>query len=159
MCLLCVLDRQVQLERGDPAAQELVNSLQVLEVMAGAMAAELKPLVRLQSVLYCTFMLPFPEVLSLIVIPIASYDPVKYWSWDHKRVCLNKIRTACSMQVEISSASSGLLKRLLHCRQIIKCVLFFSSYWSTYPICSPACSTRTQRCVTWQHAVWECSVR
>ncbi|XP_037321187.2 TATA-binding protein-associated factor 172 [Pungitius pungitius] len=38
------IDRQVQLERGDPAAQELVNSLQVLEVMAGAMAAELKPL-------------------------------------------------------------------------------------------------------------------
>ena len=45
--LLCVLDRQVQLERGDTAAQELVNSLQVLEVMAGAMASELKPLVRL----------------------------------------------------------------------------------------------------------------
>lgn len=47
--LLCVslyvLDRQVQLERGDAAAQELVNSLQVLEVMAGAMARELKPLV------------------------------------------------------------------------------------------------------------------
>ncbi|XP_034407623.1 TATA-binding protein-associated factor 172 [Cyclopterus lumpus] len=38
------IDRQVQLERGDTAAQELVNSLQVLEVMAGAMAAELKPL-------------------------------------------------------------------------------------------------------------------
>ncbi|XP_070771882.1 TATA-binding protein-associated factor 172 [Enoplosus armatus] len=38
------IDRQVQLERGDAAAQELVNSLQVLEVMAGAMAAELKPL-------------------------------------------------------------------------------------------------------------------
>uniref|UniRef100_A0A3P8QCQ2 BTAF1 RNA polymerase II, B-TFIID transcription factor-associated n=1 Tax=Astatotilapia calliptera TaxID=8154 RepID=A0A3P8QCQ2_ASTCA len=36
--------RQAQLERGDAAAQELVNSLQVLEVMAGAMAAELKPL-------------------------------------------------------------------------------------------------------------------
>ncbi len=49
MGLLCFLDRQVQLERGDTAAQELVNSLQVLEVMAGAMAAELKPLVRLQS--------------------------------------------------------------------------------------------------------------
>lgn len=44
--LSCVLDRQAQLERGDAAAQELVNSLQVLEVMAGAMAAELKPLVR-----------------------------------------------------------------------------------------------------------------
>ncbi|KAF7221295.1 TATA-binding protein-associated factor 172 [Nothobranchius furzeri] len=40
---LCI-DRQVQLERGDLAAQELVNSLQVLEVMAGAMAAELRPL-------------------------------------------------------------------------------------------------------------------
>ncbi|TKS85272.1 TATA-binding protein-associated factor 172 [Collichthys lucidus] len=38
------IDRQVQLERGDGAAQDLVNSLQVLEVMAGAMAAELKPL-------------------------------------------------------------------------------------------------------------------
>ncbi|TNN37598.1 TATA-binding protein-associated factor 172 [Liparis tanakae] len=38
------IDRQLQLERGDAAAQELVNSLQVLEVMAGAMAAELKPL-------------------------------------------------------------------------------------------------------------------
>ncbi|XP_041645177.1 TATA-binding protein-associated factor 172 [Cheilinus undulatus] len=37
------IDRQIQLERGDAAAQELVNSLQVLEVMAGAMAAELKP--------------------------------------------------------------------------------------------------------------------
>lgn len=47
MCVLCVLDRQAQLERGDTAAQELVNSLQVLEVMAGAMATELKPLVRL----------------------------------------------------------------------------------------------------------------
>ncbi|KAM9365366.1 TATA-binding protein-associated factor 172 isoform 2-T2 [Pholidichthys leucotaenia] len=35
--------RQVQLERGDAAAQELVNSLQVLEVMSGAMATELKP--------------------------------------------------------------------------------------------------------------------
>lgn len=44
-CLLCVVDRQVQLERGDTAAQDLVNSLQVLEVMAGAMAHELKPLV------------------------------------------------------------------------------------------------------------------
>lgn len=42
------LDRQVQLERGDTAAQELVNSLQVLEVMAGAMSAELKPLVKKQ---------------------------------------------------------------------------------------------------------------
>ncbi|XP_037638509.1 TATA-binding protein-associated factor 172 isoform X1 [Sebastes umbrosus] len=38
------IDRQVQLERGDAAAQELVNSLQVLEVMAGAMSAELTPL-------------------------------------------------------------------------------------------------------------------
>uniref|UniRef100_A0AAX7VPZ3 BTAF1 RNA polymerase II, B-TFIID transcription factor-associated n=1 Tax=Astatotilapia calliptera TaxID=8154 RepID=A0AAX7VPZ3_ASTCA len=34
----------IMLIRGDAAAQELVNSLQVLEVMAGAMAAELKPL-------------------------------------------------------------------------------------------------------------------
>lgn len=46
-CVSCVVDRQAQLERGDAAAQELVNSLQVLEVMAGAMAAELKPLVSL----------------------------------------------------------------------------------------------------------------
>ncbi|XP_076025391.1 TATA-binding protein-associated factor 172 [Genypterus blacodes] len=37
------IDRQGHLEKGDTAAQELVNSLQVLEVMAGAMAAELKP--------------------------------------------------------------------------------------------------------------------
>uniref|UniRef100_A0A3Q2YQE6 B-TFIID TATA-box binding protein associated factor 1 n=1 Tax=Hippocampus comes TaxID=109280 RepID=A0A3Q2YQE6_HIPCM len=35
---------QIQLERGDVAAQELVNSLQVLEVMTGAMSHELKPL-------------------------------------------------------------------------------------------------------------------
>uniref|UniRef100_A0AAZ3QKV7 BTAF1 RNA polymerase II, B-TFIID transcription factor-associated n=1 Tax=Oncorhynchus tshawytscha TaxID=74940 RepID=A0AAZ3QKV7_ONCTS len=34
----------LQLERGDAAAQELVNSLQVLEVTAGAMAPELKPM-------------------------------------------------------------------------------------------------------------------
>ncbi|KAM8852198.1 TATA-binding protein-associated factor 172 [Synchiropus picturatus] len=39
-----IMDRQVQLERGDTAAQELVNSLQVLEIMAGAMDRELKPL-------------------------------------------------------------------------------------------------------------------
>ncbi|KAF6727063.1 TATA-binding protein-associated factor 172, partial [Oryzias melastigma] len=38
------IDRQAQLEKGDAAAQELVNSLQVLELMAGAMAAELRPL-------------------------------------------------------------------------------------------------------------------
>jgi len=44
---LAAPDGQLQLERGDAAAQELVNSLQVLEVMAGAMAAELKPLVKL----------------------------------------------------------------------------------------------------------------
>ena len=44
MCV-CVPDVQVQLERGDAAAQELVNSLQVLEVTAGAMALQLKPLV------------------------------------------------------------------------------------------------------------------
>uniref|UniRef100_A0A4W5RIN4 B-TFIID TATA-box binding protein associated factor 1 n=1 Tax=Hucho hucho TaxID=62062 RepID=A0A4W5RIN4_9TELE len=36
--------RALQLERGDAAAQELVNSLQVLEVTAVAMAPELKPL-------------------------------------------------------------------------------------------------------------------
>lgn len=38
------INRDVQLERGDSAAQELVNSLQVLEVMAAAMSAELKDL-------------------------------------------------------------------------------------------------------------------
>ncbi|KAM9726612.1 TATA-binding protein-associated factor 172 [Menidia menidia] len=38
------IDRPAQLERGDAAAQDLVNSLQVLEIMAGAMAAELRPL-------------------------------------------------------------------------------------------------------------------
>uniref|UniRef100_A0A8C8JL13 BTAF1 RNA polymerase II, B-TFIID transcription factor-associated n=1 Tax=Oncorhynchus tshawytscha TaxID=74940 RepID=A0A8C8JL13_ONCTS len=37
-------DAKLQLERGDAAAQELVNSLQVLEVTAGAMAPELKPM-------------------------------------------------------------------------------------------------------------------
>ncbi|XP_068183061.1 TATA-binding protein-associated factor 172 [Antennarius striatus] len=37
------IDRQAQLDRGDAAAQDLVNSLQVLEVMAGAMDAALKP--------------------------------------------------------------------------------------------------------------------
>lgn len=47
-------DRQFQLERGDTAAQEVVNSLQVLEIMAGAMAAELKLLVTLQMALYIT---------------------------------------------------------------------------------------------------------
>lgn len=46
--LLSFIDRQVQLDRGDTAAQELVNSLQVLEVMTGAMSAELKPLVNPQ---------------------------------------------------------------------------------------------------------------
>ncbi|XP_017290585.1 TATA-binding protein-associated factor 172 isoform X3 [Kryptolebias marmoratus] len=43
MANLCI-DRSAQLERGDAAAQDLVNSLQVLEVIAGAMAAELRPL-------------------------------------------------------------------------------------------------------------------
>ncbi|XP_029441849.1 LOW QUALITY PROTEIN: TATA-binding protein-associated factor 172-like, partial [Rhinatrema bivittatum] len=38
------IDRQVQLDRGDDAAQELINSLQVLEIMAVAMAPELRPL-------------------------------------------------------------------------------------------------------------------
>lgn len=38
------MNRKVQMERGDGAAQELVNSLQVLEVMAPAMSAQLKPL-------------------------------------------------------------------------------------------------------------------
>uniref|UniRef100_A0A3P9J9Q0 BTAF1 RNA polymerase II, B-TFIID transcription factor-associated n=1 Tax=Oryzias latipes TaxID=8090 RepID=A0A3P9J9Q0_ORYLA len=37
-------DRQAQLEKGDAAAQELVNSLQVLELMAAAMAPDLRPL-------------------------------------------------------------------------------------------------------------------
>ncbi|XP_029553933.1 TATA-binding protein-associated factor 172 [Salmo trutta] len=38
------IDWKLQMERGDAAAQDLVNSLQVLEVTAGAMAPELKPL-------------------------------------------------------------------------------------------------------------------
>ncbi|KAM6956533.1 TATA-binding protein-associated factor 172 [Aplochiton taeniatus] len=38
------IDVKLQLERGDAAAQELVNSLQVLEITAGAMAPQLKPL-------------------------------------------------------------------------------------------------------------------
>ncbi|XP_028845872.1 TATA-binding protein-associated factor 172 [Denticeps clupeoides] len=38
------LDVSLQLEKGDGVAQELVNCLQVLEVTAGAMAAELIPL-------------------------------------------------------------------------------------------------------------------
>ncbi|KAG7462732.1 hypothetical protein MATL_G00187870 [Megalops atlanticus] len=37
-------DYRLQLEKGDSAAQELVNSLQVLEVTAGAMSSELVPL-------------------------------------------------------------------------------------------------------------------
>lgn len=52
------LDRQVQLERGDAAAQELVNSLQVLEVMTGAMSAELKPLVKTQPIVVLFFLIP-----------------------------------------------------------------------------------------------------
>lgn len=43
--LFGVVDWKLQMERGDAAAQDLVNSLQVLEVTAGAMAPELKPLV------------------------------------------------------------------------------------------------------------------
>uniref|UniRef100_A0A8C7V465 BTAF1 RNA polymerase II, B-TFIID transcription factor-associated n=1 Tax=Oncorhynchus mykiss TaxID=8022 RepID=A0A8C7V465_ONCMY len=39
-----VVDWKLQMEKGDAAAQDLVNSLQVLEVTAGAMAPELKPL-------------------------------------------------------------------------------------------------------------------
>ncbi|XP_018593643.1 TATA-binding protein-associated factor 172 isoform X2 [Scleropages formosus] len=38
------LDCRLQLEKGDAAAQELINSLQVLEVTAGAMSSELVPL-------------------------------------------------------------------------------------------------------------------
>ncbi|CDQ62127.1 unnamed protein product [Oncorhynchus mykiss] len=38
------IDWKLQMEKGDAAAQDLVNSLQVLEVTAGAMAPELKPL-------------------------------------------------------------------------------------------------------------------
>lgn len=48
MVLLWCSDRQAQLEKGDAAAQELVNSLQVLELMAAAMAPDLRPLVRTQ---------------------------------------------------------------------------------------------------------------
>lgn len=55
LCLSRVADRQAQLEKGDTAAQELVNSLQVLEVMAGAMAAELKSLVRALPCMFIMF--------------------------------------------------------------------------------------------------------
>lgn len=44
------INRNAQMERGDTAAQELVNSLQVLEVMAPAMSAQLKPLLLEQLV-------------------------------------------------------------------------------------------------------------
>lgn len=66
MCPVCVLDRQAQLERGDAAAQELVNSLQVLEVMAGAMAGELRPLVRLMvHYLSCSVLCDATKLLLL----------------------------------------------------------------------------------------------
>uniref|UniRef100_A0A8C1HA85 B-TFIID TATA-box binding protein associated factor 1 n=1 Tax=Cyprinus carpio carpio TaxID=630221 RepID=A0A8C1HA85_CYPCA len=42
------------LKQGDPVAQELVNSLQVLEVTAGAMSQELIPLLMEQLPLLCT---------------------------------------------------------------------------------------------------------
>uniref|UniRef100_A0A671LIB3 TATA-binding protein-associated factor 172-like n=1 Tax=Sinocyclocheilus anshuiensis TaxID=1608454 RepID=A0A671LIB3_9TELE len=42
------------LKQGDPVAQELVNSLQVLEVTAGAMSQELNPLLMEQLPLLCT---------------------------------------------------------------------------------------------------------
>ena len=41
-----VPDAPAQLKRGDAVAQELINSLQILEVTASAMSAELKPVVR-----------------------------------------------------------------------------------------------------------------
>ncbi|XP_030628139.1 TATA-binding protein-associated factor 172 [Chanos chanos] len=47
-------DAGILLEKGDSVAQELVNSLQVLEVTAGAMAAQLIPLLLEQLTLLCT---------------------------------------------------------------------------------------------------------
>ncbi|XP_066534947.1 TATA-binding protein-associated factor 172 isoform X2 [Hoplias malabaricus] len=47
-------DSRQLLEKGDSAAQELVNSLQVLEVTAGAMTQELIPLLLEQLPLLCT---------------------------------------------------------------------------------------------------------
>ncbi|KAL7877989.1 hypothetical protein SRHO_G00046320 [Serrasalmus rhombeus] len=48
------LDSRQLLEKGDSVAQELVNSLQVLEVTAGAMSQELIPLLLEQLPLLCT---------------------------------------------------------------------------------------------------------
>ncbi|XP_016085602.1 TATA-binding protein-associated factor 172-like [Sinocyclocheilus grahami] len=47
-------DSSQLLKQGDPVAQELVNSLQVLEVTAGAMSQELNPLLMEQLPLLCT---------------------------------------------------------------------------------------------------------
>ncbi|KAJ8250406.1 hypothetical protein COCON_G00223280 [Conger conger] len=47
-------DYRLQLEKGDSAAQELVSSLQVLEVTAGAMSSELVPLLLEQLPHLCT---------------------------------------------------------------------------------------------------------
>lgn len=43
--IYCIVDSRQLLEKGDLVAQELVNSLQVLEVTTGAMAQELISLV------------------------------------------------------------------------------------------------------------------
>lgn len=43
--IYCIIDSRQLLEKGDLVAQELVNSLQVLEVTTGAMAQELISLV------------------------------------------------------------------------------------------------------------------
>ncbi len=45
LILVFVADSSQLLKQGDPVAQELVNSLQVLEVTAGAMSQDLIPLV------------------------------------------------------------------------------------------------------------------
>lgn len=50
--IYCVVDSRQPLEKGDLVAQELVNSLQVLEVSTGAMAQELISLVCEYELLY-----------------------------------------------------------------------------------------------------------
>lgn len=66
----------MQLEKGDTAAQELVNSLQVLEVMAGAMAAELKSLVR-----------PLPCIFKLVLFIVEkARHSLGPWDFREKKI-------------------------------------------------------------------------
>lgn len=70
-------DRDVQLERGDSAAQELVNSLQVLEVMAAAMSAELKDLASIYWHYYLNSILMIEKLflMSRLCLPVAPAAP------------------------------------------------------------------------------------